>query len=151
MKSIFTFLLTVFLIQNIYSQDNKESIDQAVNEIKANSAKYEKIIELDDSLAYKCVYLQDKKLQFIELSFKDENINKNVEWYFKDNEFIYGEALWIDDVKNIQSNKNIVYFYNSELIYWNKDDISIESSSEDFKKYNKEIKDYVKKMKTKYI
>ena len=96
-------------------------------------------------------YLQDKKLQFIELSFKDENINKNVEWYFKDNEFIYGEALWIDDVKNIQSNKNIVYFYNSELIYWNKDDISIESSSEDFKKYNKEIKDYVKKMKTKYI
>jgi len=55
MKSIFTFLLTVFLIQNIYSQDNKESIDQAVNEIKANSAKYEKIIELDDSLAYKCV------------------------------------------------------------------------------------------------
>ncbi len=165
-KIIFLTMLISFTIsQGLFSQTDKDidvgfdllistdtaqqirEIEKFKENIKNNINNFQKIEKYKDSLSFRNVYFKDKVLQLVKVQQIDNKVEKNVEWYFLDEQMIYAEVIWI----NIETKQNInhekCYLNRWQMIAWvNNENKFIDLKSTEFKLRESELVAYGKKM-----
>ena len=143
----------LILTQGVYSQakSDKEQIadiDKIKKEIKANLNSYTKTERAKSSEGYRYVYTEGKDLRLVAVYFKDTIEDKNVEWYFYNNQLIYSTQVWTNRAsKKIIDNEKF-YLNNERLFAWIRAGKKIDVNSKDFKKVADEFPKYAAKLKT---
>lgn len=155
-----TFILTLttclFFSTGIYSQlldpviapiDTSQQIKDIENiceNIKGNMDNLARIPVFRDSLSFRDVYLQDNQLQLVKIQHIEENIEKNIEWYFFAEKLIFAESNWIskETGKTVANMK--CYFSNSHMIAWINDNKYMNSGSEEFRQREKQLINFSK-------
>lgn len=150
MKKIFFSILSLVLTHGVFAQMNKQQIadiDKARQEIKSHIADLNKIEKSKKENGYRNIYTKDKELILTTVYFKDQNINKNVEWYFSKGQLIYSEQIWKDDKteKIIDNQKS--YLVNGQLMAWIKMDSIVNNNSQEFKDLGTQLVAYALKLK----
>jgi hypothetical protein len=151
MKILFSLLFILCAVCFLKAQDLKINIDKAKQEISSNINTFEKVEIYKDEISYNYNFLKDGKLQIKVVYVIQDGIEKKVEWYFERNKLIFAEQIWTDiNTKNIVQNSK-AYVKNSTLIEWINNGVSVDSNSEEFKNYQKELKEYILKLKEKSV
>lgn len=148
MKKYILIIVTSFAIsQSAYSQTNDqriENIEKTIKEIKNNLNKYQKVEKLNDNNGIKYVYKDGNELKIISLVVNDSETNKSVEWYFANGQLIYSQQIWIDQKSNEIIDNEKCYLISGQLIAWTKNNKTVDTTTEEFKKVNSELQAYAK-------
>jgi hypothetical protein len=146
MKAIITFLTSIVLTFSVNAQTEKQkmqNIDKTIRDIKSNMSTFQKIERVNKPEAYSFVFLKDKELQLISVKVIEDNLEKNVEWYYVNDVLVYAETLWLDyKTKEVVKNEKM-YLDNGHLIAWiNPEGKFVDKSSSEFKNVDSTITDY---------
>ena len=138
-------VLNPVLISKDTTQQIK-NINKICQNIKNNINSYLKIEIFKDSLSYRNVYLKDNVLQLVKVMYTENNIEKNVDWYFLDEQLICAESIWISlETKKAVDNIKC-YFNNLHMIAWIDDNKYIDYKSTEFKARETQLVDYSKRI-----
>jgi outer membrane lipoprotein-sorting protein len=151
MKTIITFLTCITLTFSVYAQTEKQimaDIDKTITDIKSKINTFQKIEKGNTSKGYRFVFLKGKELQLITVRAIEENLEKNVEWYYVNGVLVYAETIWLDSkTKKVVKNEK-TYLDNGHLIAWiNPDGKLVDSNSSEFKTVETELTAYGIKIK----
>jgi hypothetical protein len=127
--------------QTIGFQLNK--IDSLKEKIAIELPTYSKLEKISNKTGLRFIYTKDNELKLIIVFTVDNNIAKNVEWYFSNGELIYSEQKWIDNSTGKIINNEKFYLSDGHLIAWKYTDNNfVEKDSEEFKVMDKKIVNY---------
>jgi len=121
------------------------NIDKLKDQIKSKIQEYQKIEKFKDNTGSRYLFVKDNQLQMVTVSFKENNIDKNVEWYFSDGQLIYSEQVWKESDKKINQEK--FYLNNNHLIGWLKDGKKVSKRSSEFQTTEGDLVAYGVKLK----
>jgi hypothetical protein len=146
----FAILIGIALIISACAKSDQQlmlSIDNVRIGIKNNIASLTKVEKFKDSTGYRYAYFKEKDLQLITVYFKDQNIDKNVEWYFSNGKLIYSEQTWINtELGQIVDNEKY-YLDDNRLIAWVKTDKSlVDKTSHEFIEVDSKLPVYGEKL-----
>ena len=166
MKNNFLAIATILLLtQGTYSQSEPKpkgdivgllvksdeeqitSIDKITQEIKANLSSYTKSEKVKDNSGYSYVYTKQNELQLIVAFYKDKDVDKNVEWYFRYGRLIYSEQIRTDKATNKIVDNEKFYLDNEHLFAWFKSGKKVDVNSPEFKKTADELTAYADKLR----
>jgi hypothetical protein len=92
-------------------------IDIIKNSIEQNKATCLKT-EKTDSSGSKYIYTKNHVLQLVMVDYKEQDIDKKVEWYFSNRTLVYVNQTWTNLIsKKIVDNEK-VYLNNGHIIAW---------------------------------
>jgi hypothetical protein len=138
MKSTKKTLTLVFIFSQIYfsfSQTNPtvKAIDKTIAEIKNNLRSYEKIEEINNGRGKKLAYRKNSETDLITVKSIEPTIEKNVSWYYYNNDYVFCEVYWINSDSTVLFHEKY-YFNDAHLIGWIKTgNEEIEPSTREFK------------------
>ncbi len=138
-------------MQGAIGQNHKQvvsDIDKIIQEIKKNNTSFQKIEKLKDSTGYRYLYLKGDDLQLVRVFFKDEHIDKKIEWYFSKGQLIYSQQIWKDNTTGKTIDNQKCYLNNEQLITWIKSGSAVDPSTKEFKEVSAGLSAYASKMKT---
>lgn len=113
------FIVLVYSI-GLYAQADKQillKIDNIKNSIEHNKASCLKT-EKTDSGGCKYIYTKNHVLQMVMVDYKEQNIDKKVEWYFANRQLVYAEQTWTNMVSKKPVDTEKVYLNNGHIIAW---------------------------------
>jgi hypothetical protein len=148
-RIIVAIIVGLLCIQGMFAQTEKQisAIDKQWQKIKSNISSFTKEVKVENNTGYRFVYSKDKELQMITVSYKDQDVDKKVFWYFVNGKMIYSEQTWTNTSTGKIVDNEKFYFDNERLFAWIKDNKSIDTASNDFKKADNEFVSYVVKLK----
>jgi hypothetical protein len=152
MKTTIVFFTCIVLTFSVSAQTEKQTmldIDKTINDIKSKISTFQKIEKINTNDGYRFVFLKDKELQLITVRQIEENVEKNVEWYYVNGVLIYAETIWLDSTtKKIVKNEKL-YLDSEHLIAWiNTENKLVDNNSSEFKTVSTELVAYGIKIKT---
>jgi len=145
---IFFFILPYFISRSAFSQNSSiAEIDKTIEQMKNQKDAYEKIEKIKSENAYKYVYFKDNEVQIISINEKDK-IEKNVEWFYLNNNLIYTETNWLNIIGGKKLFTEKTYHVKGNLIAWLKSENTfVDASSTEFKKMDKDLGAYAIKIR----
>ncbi len=146
-----TFLTCITLTFSVYAQTEKQSmldIDKTITDIKSKISTFQKIEKVKTTEGYRFVFLKGKELQLITARQIEQNLEKNVEWYYVNGALVYAETIWLDSkTKKVVKNEK-QYLDNGHLIAWiNPEGKLVDNNSAEFKTVDTELTAYGIKIK----
>lgn len=151
MKKYYLIIFAIFsLIQGLIGQPDTLQLDK-IDSLKINTLKnlpsFTKLVKVNNETGNRIVYLKNNDLKLITVYSKDNNIEKNVEWYFSDGELIYSEQKWIDLTTGKVINNEKIYVSNGHLIACEKTNGKfVDQDSDEFKDLDKRFAEYGEKL-----
>ena len=120
-KIILSIFILSYLTPCVFAQtENVElkTIEKTVEGINTNLNSFQKIEKQNDSIANEYVFIKDKEVQLITIKTREQNIEKNVAWYYLSGALIYGEQKWLDIKSNAIVDHEKFFLTNGHLIAW---------------------------------
>lgn len=151
MKTGIIFLTCIALTFSVYAQTEKQTIadiDKTITDIKSKTSTFQKIEKVNTPEGYRFIFLKGNELQLITVRQIENNLEKNVEWYYVNGALVYAETVWLDNkTKKIVKNEK-QYLDNGHLIAWiNPEGKLVDNNSSEFKTVDTELSAYGIKIK----
>jgi hypothetical protein len=139
-----------FTLMACTSAEKKQmlSIDNTKENIKNSIGTFTKVEKFKDETGNRYAYFKDSVLQLITVYYKEKNVDKNVEWYFSNDQLIYAEQKWTESETGKIVNNEKFYLSGGHLIVWIKtDNTKVDPSSQNFKYFDNKLGVYAEKLK----
>jgi hypothetical protein len=143
---LITAIASLFMFHAVYSQTSQEqvaAIDITRKAIDNNTATYQKTEQRKNGTSSKSVFMDGRELKLVTIEVTENGINKKVNLYFTNGELIYATQVGTDVKTGILVDNEKTYVNNKQAFVWlKKGNISVESSSKNFKAMNTELMAY---------
>jgi hypothetical protein len=148
-RTIVAIIIGFLCMQGMSAQTEKQisAIDKQWQKIKSNINSFTKEVKVENNTGYRYVYSKGKEMQMITVSYKDQDVDKKVFWYFVNDKMIYSEQTWTNTTTGKIVDNEKFYFDNERLFACIKDSKFVDTASNDFKKADSELVSYIVKLK----
>jgi hypothetical protein len=121
-------------------------IEKEVGKVNTNELKMMEIAK--DKNGYRHDYFIGNDLKLVQVYYNENDIEKNVSWYFNNGQIIYSTQLWTNHKTKDTIDNERLYFYYENLIAWTKNGKPVDENSSEFKKVGVDLKEYAHKLKS---
>src|SRR5438045_7079970 len=120
-RIISSLLIFSWISLSAFAQDQEiKNIDKYTSDLNINLCAFQKIEKYKEDIESRYVYSKDNEIQLITLKYTENNIEKNVAWYYSKGQLIYSEQTWVDvSTKKILDHQKF-YLSDGHLVSWMK-------------------------------
>lgn len=145
MKNLITLsvaLLSLIIVVNA-ANNNIRQVTELKRQIDSEIINYTKIEEIKNDSCSKDLFLEDGMLKLVLVTVNEGDILKTVSWYFNNDQIIYAEQWWMNEIDNIVYNSEKLYVFDNQLVAWEKTGNGWQDeNSAEFKETERKIIEY---------
>ena len=129
-------------------QEQINEIEKIKQDINDHLTSYVKTIKAVDSSGSRHVYTDGKETKLVTVVYNDNEVKRNVSWYFNREQLVYAETIWTNTSDGELFINEKYYLNNGHLFAWIQNGTPMQKGSDAFNREAEQLAAYALKLKT---